>query len=278
MLDASFDAVCASAIPEGDETMDYETLLYETEGEIGVLTYNRPRIVNAINVRMLDELNMFWLERQRDYAARVIVVRGAGDKGFCSGLDMKAVATEFMPEGGATAATTFEGQNLFSNVIRLMRSCPQPVIAAVHGPAMGAGLSMALASDVRLASEDAFFCAQYINIGTGGADMGSSFFLPKIVGWGRAAEMCMTGSRVPADEAYRMGLVNHLYTREDLFPAAVAMAREMCSKNDLGLRLTKDAFNAALNGSSLEDANRMEDRNQALIIADGITKGMTDLG
>jgi len=85
-----------------------------------------------------------------------------------------------------------------------------------------------------------FSCAQYINIGTGGADMGSSFFLPKIVGWGRAAEMCMTGERIPADEACRIGLVNHVHPREDLLPAAMATATIMCSKNKLGLRLTKD--------------------------------------
>jgi enoyl-CoA hydratase len=90
--------------------------------------------------------------------------------------------------------------------------------------------------------------------------------------------MCMTGDRIPAAEAYRIGLVNHVYTREDLFPAAMAMAASMCAKNKLGLRLTKDAFNAALNGSSLEDANRMEDRNQALIITNGITEGMKELG
>lgn len=258
--------------------MSYETLLYEVEGEVGALTFNRPNIVNAINKRMLDELFDFWRERQRDYATRVIIVKGAGEKGFCSGLDMKAAATEFVSEGGPTGASIFEGQNQFSGIIRFMRSCPQPIIAAVHGPAMGAGLSFALAADVRLASEDAFFCAQYINIGTGGADMGSSFFLPKIVGWGRAAEMCMTGERVPADEAYRIGLVNHVHPRDDLLPAAKAMAANMCSKNNLGLRLTKDAFNAALNGSSLEDANRMEDRNQALIIANAITEGAKELG
>ena len=123
-----------------------------------------------------------------------------------------------------------------------------------------------------------FFCAQYINIGTGGADLSSSFFLPKLVGWGRAAEMCMTGSRVTAEEAYRIGLVNHVHTRDDLLPAAKGMATVICSKNRFGLRLTKDAFNAALNGSSLEDANRMEDRNQALIIANAISEGAKDLG
>jgi len=125
---------------------------------------------------------------------------------------------------------------------------------------------------------NAFFCAQYINIGTGGADLSSSFFLPKIVGWGKAAEMCMTGERVFAQDAYRVGLANHVVTREELLPAARAMAAVMCSKNKFGLRMTKDAFNAALNGSSLEDANRMEDRNQALIIANAITEGAKQLG
>jgi enoyl-CoA hydratase/carnithine racemase len=139
--------------------MRYEALTYETEGEIGILTYNRPRTVNAVNKQMLDELYDFWIARQRDFETRVIIVTGAGEKGFCSGLDMKAVVTEFAPADGATGASTYEGQIHFSVIMRLMRSCPQPIIAAVHGPAMGAGLSFALASDIRLASEDAFFCA-----------------------------------------------------------------------------------------------------------------------
>jgi len=256
----------------------YNTLIYKVEGEVGVLTLNRPERVNAINKEMLEELNSFWLERQTDFDTRVIIVQGAGDKGFCSGLDMKAVATEFASEGGPTGESVFNGQTRFSNIMRLMRNCPQPIIAAVHGPAMGAGMSLALASDIRLASTNSFFNAQYINISTGGADMGSSFFLPKIVGWGRAAEMCMTGERVFAQDAYRVGLANHVHTREELLPAARAMAAVMCSKNKFGLRMTKDAFNAALNGSSLEDANRMEDRNQALIIANAITEGAKKLG
>jgi enoyl-CoA hydratase/carnithine racemase len=259
--------------------MAYETLLYETEGEIGILTYDRPRVVNAINLQMLDELSDFWLERHRDFNTRVIIVRGAGEKGFCSGVDLKAASREFTGDGGVpTPESVFNGQNRFSNVIRLMRTCPQPVIAAVHGPAMGAGMSFALAADVRLASEDAFFNAQYINIGVGGADMGSSYLLWRIVGWGHAAEMCLTGDRVPAAEAYRIGLVNHVYSREDLLPAAMAMATNMVSKNKLGLRLTKDAFNAALNASSLEDATRMEDRNQAFFMVNMMLEGRMQLG
>ena len=249
--------------------MNYETLLYEVEGEIGILTYNRPDKVNAVDYKMNDELNEFWQERQRDFDTRVLIVKGAGEKGFCSGLDLRDAMN--VP-GGVTPENLYNSQDSFSRVMRLMRTCPQPVIAAVHGPAMGAGLSFALAADVRLASEDAFFCAQYINIGTGGADLGSSYFLWRLVGWGRAAEMCMTGDRVPADEAYRIGLVNHVYTREELVPAAMAMATNMVSKNKLGLRFTKDAFNAALNASSLEDANRMENRNQAFVILSGLSE------
>ena len=129
-----------------------------------------------------------------------------------------------------------------------------------------AALAFALAADVRLASRDAVFCAQYINIGLGGADVGSSYFLWRIVGWGHAAEMCMTGDRVAAEEAYRIGLVNHLYEREELFDAALSLAQKMTSKSPMGLRLTKDAMNAGLNLSSLEDAIKIEDRNQAFLM------------
>ncbi len=251
--------------------MSYQTLLYEVEGEIGILSYNRPEKVNAVNYQMLSELNDFWQERQRDFDTRVIVIRGAGEKGFCSGLDLNDATN--IP-GGLTAESIYNSQREFSNIIRLMRSCPQPIIAAVHGPAMGAGLSFALATDIRLASEDAFFVAQYININTGGADMGSSYFLWRIVGWGRAAEMCMTGDRVYAEEAYRIGLVNHVYKREELMDQARAMAKNLLSKNKLGLRLTKDALNAGLNLASLEEANKVEDRNQAYIITGGLLQAL----
>jgi len=251
--------------------MGYETLQYDVEGEIGILTYNRPNVVNAVNSQMLEELGEFWRERQEDFDVRVIIVNGAGEKGFCSGVDVKEFSK---PIGGSTKQVSipeaiYNTQTRFSSVIRMMRTCPQPIIAAVHGPAMGVGLSFALAADVRLASEDAMFCAQYINVGLGGADVGSSYLLWRIVGWGRAAELCLTGARIPADEAYRMGLANHLYVRDELMPAAMEMARIMVSKTKLGLRLTKDALNAGLNVGSLEDAVKVEDRNQAMLAMSG---------
>lgn len=244
---------------------------YEVQGEIGILTLNRPRVVNAVNSQMLEELYRFWLERQEDVQVRVIILRGAGEKGFCSGVDVKeaAHAVGSLATEQSIAEYAYNAQKRWSSVIRLMRTCPQPIIAAVHGAAMGGGLAFASAADVRLASEDAMFCAQYINIGLGGADVGSSYFLWRIVGWGRAAEMCLTGAQVFAQEACRIGLVNHLTSREGLMPAALEMARAMVSKTRLGLRLTKDALNAGLNLGSLEDAVKVEDRNQAFLILSG---------
>lgn len=246
--------------------MDYENLLFETEGEVGILTLNRPEKINAMSHRMIVELNDFWGTMQREFDIRVIVLKGAGEKGFCAGLDLKEFPKKLQ---SISPEDLYNLQSEFSGVVRLMRSCPQPVIAAVHGPAMGGGLAIALASDVRLAAEGSFFCAQFINIGIGGADMGTSYFLPKIVGAGIAAEMALTGNKVYADRAIKIGLASHVYPGNELLPAAMEMAGNMCSKDKLSLRLTKEAFNAALNGLSLENANRVEDRNQAYLILNG---------
>jgi enoyl-CoA hydratase/carnithine racemase len=131
---------------------------------------------------------------------------------------------------------------------------------------MGAGLSFALASDMRLASPDAVLCAQYINIGVGGADLGSAYFLWRLVGWGKTVEMCMTGDRIPAEEAHRIGLVNNIYQKEQLMEQARALAYNLLSKTKLGLSLTKEVLNSGLNLCSLEEVNKVENRNQAFML------------
>jgi enoyl-CoA hydratase len=244
--------------------MNYQTLLYETKGDIGILTYNRPAMVNAMNSTMVEELISFWQERMADQKTRVIVSTGAGEKGFCSGADLREAGQLQKDQIGPD--NFFFNQSRFSFLYRLMRSAPQPIIAAVNGPALGGGLSLAIASDIRLACKEAWFCAQYVNIGLGGADMGSSYFLWRLVGWGKASEMCLTGSRVDAEEAYRIGLVNHVYPKDVLLNKAMEMAELMASKSQSALYLTKEAFNSALNGISLEDAIKMENRNQALMM------------
>ena len=246
--------------------MKYETLLYETKGDIGILTYNRPKMANAMNRRMVEELIHFWQERMADQKTRVIIAAGAGEKGFSSGADLKEMGELQKDKGSLTTDDFYFMQSRFSFLYRLMRSCPQPIISAVNGPALGGGLSLAIASDIRLASEKAWFQAQYINIGLGGADMGSSYFLWRLVGWGKAIEMCLTGSIVDVEEAFRIGLVNHIYPKEELMDKAMEMAKLMASKSQSALSLTKEAFDSALNGLSLEDAIKMENRNQALLM------------
>ena len=251
-----------------EDEMEFETLRFELDGEIGLLTLNRPERLNAINAVMLEELNSFWGEMLSRYDCRVIVMTGAGDRGFCSGLDLKEAADMQggFASGGISGEAIQRGQKRFSDIIEMMRACPQPIIAAVNGAAMGAGLSFAMATDVRLASPAAKYCASYINIGTGGADMGSSYFLWRIVGWGMAAEMLLTGRVIEVEEAYRIGLANHVYPQEELLDRAKEMAQRMVEKSPLGLRLTKDAINIGLNSGNLRDTLRLEDRNQVLII------------
>ncbi|MBN2025295.1 MAG: enoyl-CoA hydratase/isomerase family protein [Actinobacteria bacterium] len=245
--------------------MDYETLVYEIDGAIGTLTMNRPKSVNAVNRQMMEELIDFWEQRQLDFDTSVIILTGAGEKGFCAGFDMKD-ATQGYSREGMNPETIYRQQSRFSVILKLMRSCPQPIIAAVHGYAMGAGMSFAMASDIRLASRDAVFCAAYINIGVGGADLASSYLLWRLVGFGKAAEMCYTGDRIPAEEAYRIGLVNELCERDELTARAGAVAQNLAYKSPFALHLTKEVLNAGLNASCMDEALMMENRNQSYML------------
>ena len=245
--------------------MGYETILYETKGPIGVLTLNRPERMNAMNYKMRDELRAFFIDRLTDTDARVIVITGAG-KGFCSGLDIKdsKITT---PENAYSPKLAYELQRLFSDIIIFMRRCPQPIIGALNGAAVGAGLSVAMACDIRLAAPEAKFSAAYINIGTGGADMGSSWLFTRSVGNGNASRYLLTGDFFMPDEALRIGFVQAVYPKEKLLEEAMKIAVNMATKSPLGLRLTKEALDRNTGAMSLEDAIRLEDRNQALCIA-----------
>jgi enoyl-CoA hydratase/carnithine racemase len=148
-----------------------------------------------------------------------------------------------------------------------MRRAPQPIICAVHGAGAGLGFSFAMASDVRVISPDARFSAAYINIGFGGADMACSYFLPRLIGAGRAYEFMLTGNFMSSDEAMQLGFASRVVERAKLLDVALELARTMNSKNPMGLRLTKEAINMNLGAVSLEHALQMEDRNQTLLMA-----------
>jgi len=245
--------------------MEYQTIKFHKEESVGVLTLDRPERRNAMNYEMRDELRSFFISMLTDTDTRVLVVTGAG-KGFCSGLDLKdsAITT---PENSYTPKLAYELQRLFSDVILYMRRCPQPVVGALNGAAVGAGLSLAMACDVRIAGPEAKFSAAYINIGTGGADMGSSWLFTRTVGLGNAARYLLTGDFFGAEEALRIGFVQEIVESDKLRERALDLARNMAGKSPLGLRLTKEALDRNAGAMSLEDAIRLEDRNQALCIS-----------
>ena len=244
--------------------MDYRTIQYSVADHIGHLMLNRPQALNAINGTMIEELEDLFLRLMNDEEARVLVLTGAGERGFCAGLDMKETAVEMF---SATVDRIYAMQSRISRLFAAMRAIPQPIVTAVHGAAYGAGFSFALASDVRLITPQARFSAAYINIGLGGADLASSFFLPRLIGAGRASEYLLTGAPMDADTAMALGLVSRQVPFEELASTAHSLAADMAAKNPLGLRLTKEAINQNLGGVSLEQALHLENRNQAFLIA-----------
>ena len=243
---------------------DYQTILYETRDKVGLLTLNRPQAVNAMNEAMISELEDFWAARRADFETRVIIFSGAGEKGFCSGLDLKEASERLFK---ADLKTMYRVQTRISRLILAMRQAPQPIIGVIHGAAVGGGLSFALGCCVRIVSPDARFAAAYINIGLGGADCGSSYLLPRLIGAGRAYEFLLTGDFIDAETALGLGMVSRIVPREKLMAEAQEMAEKMCRKNPMGLRLTKEAINCNLDAAGLEQALNVEDRNQALCLA-----------
>jgi enoyl-CoA hydratase/carnithine racemase len=243
--------------------MDYTTITFTVDGPIGLLTLNRPAKLNALNQAMIEELDHLLGALSTNRDIRVVILTGAGEKGFCSGLDMTETATQLFE---VTPDLIYFYQSRTSMLFYKMRRIPQPVIAAVHGAAAGAGFSFAMAADVRVVTPQARFNAAYINIGLGGADLCSSFFLPKLIGTGRAYEFLMTGDFMSAQEAKELGFVSRIVEKDKLMETAREIADKMVSKDPVGLWMTKEAINMNLDGASLEQALHLENRNQAFMI------------
>jgi enoyl-CoA hydratase/carnithine racemase len=237
-----------------------ETLLVDRPRVgIAVATLNRPDRLNALTFQMFDELAQLAADIGADDRVRVLVLTGAG-RGFCAGLDLRDAAT--LPD--MPAAKFLEGQERWSRAITAFRRLPKPVIAAMNGPAAGAGFSLALAADIRIAAPAARFNAAFIKIGLTGGDCGSSWMLPRIVGLGHAYEILLTGRLVEADEAARIGLVNRVVPAEDLLAAALDTAELIAANSPFGVRLTKQMVQVNVDAPSLEAAVELENRNQTL--------------
>ncbi|MEN6349950.1 MAG: enoyl-CoA hydratase-related protein [Syntrophomonas sp.] len=243
----------------------YKTLMTETlENGILVVSLNRPEKYNAMNMVMLEELNDLWLKLKRDLNTRVVILKGEGEKGFCAGME---VADIIKPETMKNIPAMYDLQMPIGELQINMRNCPQPIICIVHGAAAGAGFSFAIASDIRIIAPDARFSAAYVNVGLAGADMGSSYFLPRIIGSGRAYEYLYTGAWMNAEEAMKLGFASRCVEKEKLMETAMEIARVIAKKDPLAMKLTKEAVNLNIDAPGLESAIIMENRNQNMMIS-----------
>ena len=201
-----------------------------------------------------------------DPTARVVILTGAG-RGFCAGLDLRGYGTAPNTEHLGRTQAGFAVQKHIASLIPALRSLPQPVIAAVNGPAAGGGFALVLGSDIRLSSRSARFNAAFIRIGLSACDIGTSWLLPRIVGVARAQELMLTGRVFDAEEAYRIGLVVDLLDDDTLMDAALAKAAEIMRNSPFGVALTKEGMWGALEIPGLQNAIDIENRQQIMASA-----------
>ncbi len=218
--------------------MTYESLLYETTDGIATLTLNRPDRLNALGGTLREDLHDAITRASADAGVRVIVLTGAG-KGFCAGGDVKAMS-EARASGQARPLAERYAP-LRDRTLLALRDAPQPIIAAVNGAAAGAGMNLALACDIRIASTTAKFAQAFVKRGLH-PDWGGTYLLPRVVGMAKAAEMIFTGDLIDAEEALRLGLVSRVVAPEALMPAAYELARKIAAGPPVAIRLARRAL------------------------------------
>ncbi len=259
-------------LPKWNKWQEWKTIKLETHEaypELGLLTLNRPDGLNSIDIAMIDDLNKCFDFLARGFDCRVVILCGAG-RLFCAGVDLATT-----PSGDQEYDWTkfpdkvkkfWHMQHEISSLIVKLRRIPQPVIAAVHGAAVGGGMALVNASDIVIAAKKTKFINAFVKLGFSGADCGSSYFLPRLVGFHRSAELLYSGRDLLAEEAYQWGYVNTLVEeKESVLPEAIKFAVDfMLTRSPLGLQLTKEAINFNMDAGSLEAAIKLEDRNQTL--------------
>ena len=214
-----------------------EFITYEVEGQIGIITINRPKALNALNSAVLDELDKT-LDAVDQEAIRCLILTGAGEKSFVAGADIGEMSTLTKAQGEAFGK---KGNDVF----RKLETFPIPVIAAVNGFALGGGCEISMSCDIRICSENAVFGQPEVGLGiTPG--FGGTQRLARIVGSGKAKEMIYGARNIKAEEAYRIGLVNNVYPAEELMPAAKKLASTIARNAPIAVRNCKRAINEGI--------------------------------
>lgn len=229
---------------------------------VAIVRLNRPQQLNAINEAMQAALRDALGDVAADPAVRAVVLTGAG-RGFCAGIDMRDFGPSML-DASAPALDRMRFQERMAALAEAVRALPQPVIAAVNGPCVGAGFALCLAADIRICSAAASFGNAAILLGLSGAEMGMSYHLPRIVGTSVAADWMLTGRTVSATEADRRGLVSEVVEPDRLAGRAVELASLIAGHAPLGAQLTKRALQVNTDAASLSSAMELENRNQVI--------------
>lgn len=224
--------------------MSFETLLVERDGAVAIVTFNRPKVLNALNSQTISELEQVMLELQRDDEVRAIVLTGAGEKSFVAGADINELAVLSPAEGQRHGR---RGQAVFD----LIETLGKPVVAALNGFALGGGCELAMACTLRIAADTARLGQPEINLGIIPGYAGSQR-LPRLVGKGRALEILLTGDMVPAARAYEIGLVNRVVPAAELMAEARKLASSLASKAPIATRYILQAVNHGMEMSQAD--------------------------
>lgn len=227
---------------------------------------HRPERMNALEPQLIAELLATFRQLQHDRSTRAVILTGEG-KGFCAGADLQEVVTPGgIPgtDGMGQLGFVYKYQEYLAELMLSIHECDKPVIAAINGAAVGGGLGLALASDIRIASTHARFGAVFIKTGLSAADMGTSYFLPRLVGAGPAAELMLTGRIFDATEAHALRMVNQIVAPEALQATALQMARSIAENAEYGVWMTKKTLWANIDAPSLRQAMELENRTQVL--------------
>jgi len=227
---------------------DYETITVEKRGGAAILTINRPDKLNALNYKVHAEGVAALDELKRDDEIRVVVITGAGEKSFIAGADI----SEFADKTPVSQRNLFHEKSLFNSI----DTFPKPVIAMINGFCLGGGCELALACDLRMASEKARFGQPEINLGIipGG---GGTQRLTRLIGEGKSMEMILTGDMIDAQTALQLGLVNHVFPAEELEAKTMEMANKIAEKSPIALQMAKEAVKLA-SRTNLDEGLRRE--------------------
>ena len=230
--------------------MNYQTLIYKANNGVAHVTLNRPEKLNALNRTVLTEIETCFTALQNEASVRTVIVSGAGSKAFAAGADVAELVELAASDARAGSASARRGQRLF----RLIEHLGKPVIAAVHGYAVGGGCELAMACTLRVASESARFGQPEVKLGLI-PGYGGSQRLARLVGKGRALEMILTGETITAVEAWRIGLVNLVVPDGEVMAAAENMARKILVNAPAAVRLSLEAVNHGMECTEIEGEN-----------------------